>query len=146
MTNDSLSVSSDASPSPLSRIPISLVDDDVELRHQLLLLLRGNDYDVRAYANAEALLADPRSQTVACLISDMHMPGIDGFTLLRRLRAGGWTGPAILITSSGEDDIAARGLSEGFHAVLIKPLADRVILEAVRTAVSPTLKQQRDAG
>ena len=133
-----------APPTP-TRISISLVDDDVELRRQLQLLLCGSDYDVRAYANAQALLADPRSQTVACLISNMHMPAIDGFTLLRRLRAGGWMGPAILITASREAELAARALSEGFHAVLSKPIADRVILEAVRKAVGVTLDQRKVA-
>lgn len=126
-----------------TRIPISLVDDDVELRRALQLLLRASHYDVRAYATAEALLADPRSQTIACLISDMQMPGIDGFALLRRIRAGGWTGPAILMTSSREADLAARASREGFHAVLVKPLADRVVLEAVSTALNLNLSDQQ---
>ncbi|MCY7280553.1 MAG: response regulator [Sphingomonas bacterium] len=132
-----------APPSP-TRISISLVDDDAALRRRLQLLLCGSDYDVRAYANAEALLADPRSQTVACLVSDMHMPGVDGFTLLHRLRAGGWMGPAILITSSREEALAVRALSEGFRSVVFKPIAERIILEAVRKAVSLTLDQRED--
>lgn len=133
----------EADPSPQTRIPISLVDDDVELRRELQLLLRASTYDVRAYATAEALLADPRSQTVACLISDMHMPEIDGFTLLRRIRAGGWTGPAILMTSSRESSLAARALQEGFHAVLVKPLVDRVVLAAVRSALDLKRSNQK---
>lgn len=142
MLNHQLHGSAQATPSSPPRTPISLVDDDAELRRTLQLLLRASDYDVRAFATADALLADPRSRTTACLISDMHMPEIDGFTLLQRLRAGGWTGPAILITSSGDSGLAARASSEGFHAVLVKPLADRVVIEAVRSAVNSTTHGQ----
>lgn len=128
-------MSAQAAPRTNKRIPLSLVDDDILLRRRLQLLLRASDYDVRAYSTAEALLADPGSRTSACLISDLHMPEMDGFTLLRLLRAGGWSGPAILITSSLDSDLPARAAGEGFHAVLIKPLADRLVLAAVRTAV-----------
>lgn len=124
-----------AAHQPNERISISLVDDDMVLRRRLQLLLRAGDYDVRAYSTAETLLADPGSRTSACLISDLHMPKIDGFALLRCLRSGGWLGPAILITSSRDSDLPAKALVEGFHAVLIKPLADRTVLDAVRGAV-----------
>lgn len=117
------------------RISIALVDDDMVLRRRLQLLLRASDYDVRAYSTAETLLADPGSRASACLISDLHMPGMDGFTLLRRLRSGGWLGPAILITSSDDANLPAKATREGFHAVLLKPLADRIVLDAVRGAV-----------
>lgn len=118
------------------RIPIALVDDDPALRRKLQLLLRASNYDVRAYSTPETLLADPGSRASACLISDLNMPGMDGFTLLRTLRAGRWSGPAILITSSQDSDLPARAASEGFHACLIKPLADRLVLEAVRSAMA----------
>lgn len=128
-----------AAPTSNERTPISLVDDDMVLRRRLQLLLRASHYDVRAYSTAETLLADPVSRTSACLISDLHMPEMDGFTLLRRLRAGGWSEPAILITSSQDADLSRKATDEGFHAVLIKPLADRLVLHAVQGAVA--LKQ-----
>ena len=118
------------------RIPIALVDDDPALRRELQLLLRASNYEVRAYSTPATLLADPGSRASACLISDQNMPGMDGFTLLRTLRAGGWSGPAILISSSQDSDLPARAASEGFHATLIKPLADRLVLEAVRSAMA----------
>lgn len=120
------------------RIPISLVDDDTALRRKLQLLLSASNYDVRAYSTPETLLADPELRNSACLMSDLNMPGMDGFTLLRSLRAGGWSGPAILITSSQDADLPAKASAEGFHSVLIKPLADRLVLEAVRNAIRNT--------
>lgn len=125
-----------AVPITNKRIQISLVDDDIVLRRRLQLLLRASNYEVCAYSTAETLLADLGSRTSACLISDLHMPEMDGFALLRRLRSGGWLGPAILITSSLDSDLPAKAAGEGFHAVLIKPLADRLVLQAVRSAVA----------
>ena len=128
-------MSAHAVPASNERTAISLVDYDMVLRRSLQLLLRASRYEVRAYSTAEALLADPVSRTSACLISDLHMPEMDGFTLLRRLREGRWAEPAILITSTQDADLARRAADEGFHAVLIKPLADRLVLAAVRAAV-----------
>jgi FixJ family two-component response regulator len=133
--NEDMPMPAQAVLTPNERIPISLVDDDMVLRRRLQLLLRASDYEVRAYSTAETLLADPGSRASACLISDLHMPEMDGFTLLRRLRVGGWSGPAILITSSQDSDLSRKAADEGFHAVLIKPLADRLVLDAVRSAV-----------
>lgn len=136
MTINDMSMPAGPAPQTSERTSIALVDDDRVLRRRLQLLLRASDYDVRAYSTAETLLADPGSRASACLISDLQMPEMDGFTLLRRLRSGGWLGPAILITSSQDTDLPAKATREGFHAVLIKPLADRVVLDAVRGAVN----------
>lgn len=135
MTINDMSMPASPAPQTSERASIALVDDDRVQRRRLQLLLRASDYDVRAYSTAETLLADPGSRASGCLISDLQMPEMDGFTLLRRLRSGGWFGPAILITSSHDADLPAKATSEGFHAVLIKPLADRVVLDAVRGAV-----------
>lgn len=134
--NGDMLMPAQAAPNSNQRIPISLVDDDKILRRKLQLLLHASDYDVRAYAHPDMLLADPASQTSACLISDLNLPAMDGFMLLLRLRSGGWSGPAILITSSTDHDLAARAAHAGFHAVLEKPLADRAVLAAVRNALA----------
>ena len=144
MSNDQLSESVAGVLSSPKRTPILLIDDDAEQRRQLQLFLLGYDYDVRAYADAEALLRDTRSRPVTCLVSDMHTLGCDGITVLRRLRADGWKGQALLITASREADVARRALQEGFYSVLFRPLTDRVILESVKKAVHSTIDQRED--
>lgn len=135
MIHDRISTAGQADPALPARIPISLVDDDVDLRRALQLLLRAANYDVRAYARAGAMLADARSHSIACLVADLTMPDMDGFTLLRRLRLAGWSGPAILITASLEAGLPERAAGAGFQTVLRKPLADRIMLAAVSSAV-----------
>lgn len=98
------------------------------------LLLRSANYEVRAYATAKALVNDLGARNCACLMTDL-MPDIDGIKLLSQLRAEGWDAPAILLTSSPSPDLDTRAADAGFHAVLRKPLIDRIVLETVRAAI-----------
>ena len=99
------------------------------------LLLRSANYEVRAYARAKALVNDPGARNSACLMTDLDMPDIDGIKLLSHLRAEGWRAPAILLTSSPSPELDIRAADAGFHAVLRKPLIDRIVLEMVRAAI-----------
>lgn len=64
-------------------------------------LLENAGYAVRAYSKAEELLARDAALEPGCIVSDVRMPGIDGLTLLRRLRTSGSTLPLMLITGGG---------------------------------------------
>ena len=117
------------------KLSISLVEDDVAGRRSLQLLLRSANYEVRAYARAEALVNDPGARNSACLMTDLDMPDIDVIGLLGHLRAEGWRAPAILLTSTPSPELDIRAADAGFHAVLRKPLIDRIVLETVRAAI-----------
>ena len=118
-----------------NRLTVSLVDEDPAVRRSLQLLLRSANYEVRAYATASTLLSDPGALGSACLMTDWHMPSFDGIELLRQLRAQGWDAPAILMTSSKPPGSERLATDAGFQALLIKPLADRVVVETVRTVI-----------
>lgn len=117
------------------RSRIVLVDDDPGVRRSIQFLLQANGYDVRSYASASALLADPATRTAACFVTDYRMTEMDGLTLLRALRADGWRGPAILVTAYHSPDLAKRALAEGFSSVIEKPLREHVLLDAVARLV-----------
>ena len=117
------------------RLTVSLVDEDPAVRRSLQLLLRSANYEVRAYAMAKALLGDPGALGSACLMTDWHMPSFDGIELLSQMRTRGWNAPAILMTSSKSAGSERLATDAGFHALLIKPLADRIVLETVRTVI-----------
>ena len=76
----------------------------------------------------EAKLSDD-TQTV--LIADYLMPDIDGLTLLTRLRAQGWSGPALLITGHFDANLEERALAIGYSWVFEKPLNHERLLDAV---------------
>jgi FixJ family two-component response regulator len=62
---------------------ISIVDDDPSMRDALLGLVRSLGYDVRGFASAEDFLASTDLGQFACAITDIQMPGMNGFELTR---------------------------------------------------------------
>ena len=111
---------------------VVLVDDNAAVRNSLKLLLTARGYDVDLYAGGDAVLAaklDDRASR--CLIADYLMPDIDGLNLLERLRSGGWSGPALLITGHFNSMIEHRALAAGYSQVFEKPLNHGRLLDAV---------------
>ena len=110
---------------------ILLVESDSGLRRALHLLLMARGHGVKAYAQAPHLLADPLTQEGDCLIAEHRPAQMDGFDLLRRLRAAGWQRPAILTTVDGslETERCARGA--GYAHILRKPFPHHVLLGLV---------------
>lgn len=115
---------------------ILLSDDDSLVRRARQLLLRSRGFDVRAYTSGTALLLDDEAHTGDCLVVDYRMPDIDGISLLKRLRAAGWRGPAILLTTHYGDSLAEQARAAGFSEVLEKPLRDKILLNAIDRVLS----------
>jgi FixJ family two-component response regulator len=66
---------------------VAVVDDDPSILQSLEYLLESADYTVRVFASAAELLASGTLSAIDCLISDIDMPGVDGFELLRLVHA-----------------------------------------------------------
>src|SRR5262245_4401870 len=77
---------------------VAVVDDDRRILESLQNLLESADYDVRTFSCAKALVESPYLSEIDCLISDIDMPAMDGFELLRTMRAARPELPIILIT------------------------------------------------
>jgi len=107
---------------------ILILEDDNGVRRSLQLLLQGRGFDVKAYASARALLADPAAVSAACLVTDYRLADSDGTSVLESLRAGGWDQPAILMTAFGSEEIIARAKAAGFDEVFEKPLRDLALV------------------
>jgi FixJ family two-component response regulator len=81
-----------------SRFVIAVVDDDQSILRSLEYLLDSADHGVRLFTSGAALLQSGCLPEIDCLISDIDMPGLDGFELLRRVHAARPALPTILIT------------------------------------------------
>lgn len=114
---------------------IHVVEDDQPMRDSLVELLEDAGYAVRAYARAEELLARDAAIEPGCIVSDVRMPGIDGLTLLRRLRTNGSTLPLMLITGHGDVSMAVRAMKAGAVDFLEKPFEADALLAAVDEAL-----------
>lgn len=121
-------------PAPPARPRIVLVDDDIIVRRSCQLTLQGCGYDVRAHSSPVKALVDPAINEALCLISEFRMVGMDGITLVRSLRANGWTSLAILVTAHRADYVAAAQCDEIFVEILEKPLPERRLIASVDRA------------
>jgi FixJ family two-component response regulator len=83
---------------PAARYTVAVVDDDRSILSSLEYLLESADYAVRLFTSATALLDSGALAEVDCLISDIDMPGLDGFELVTLIHAQTPGLPTILIT------------------------------------------------
>jgi FixJ family two-component response regulator len=111
---------------------VVILEDDDGVRRSLQLLLQGRGFAVKAYGSSCALLADPELDNTACLVADFRLPELDGITVLERLRARGWSAPAILMTAFGSEDLLTRASQAGFSQVLDKPFKDHALVTALK--------------
>jgi len=117
---------------------VGIVDDDEGIRVALDGLLRSAGFRVVAFPSAEALLESTLLPTIACLIVDLHLPGIDGLSLLRRLAQYHRSIPVIVLTAHGDGDTRARAIDEGAVTLLTKPFNADLLLEDVTRALMRT--------
>jgi two-component system, OmpR family, response regulator len=114
-----------------ARRRILVVEDDVETARQLVDFLASHGYQVDLAANGDEGLTLGRSDGYAVMTIDRMLPGIDGLTLIRRLREEGIVTPALIISALGEVDDRVRGLRGGGDDYLVKPFAFAEVLARV---------------
>ena len=103
-------------------LKILIVEDDQELRALFAHVLRKNDYAVTGVTNgAEALEALERDY-FDLIISDIMMPVMDGYTLVRRLREQGIHTPVLMITAKDAFDDMRLGFLSGTDDYMVKPI------------------------
>ena len=110
---------------------ILLADDEDDFRDMVAASLEAAGYDVvQASDGAEAI--ELLDDGVDLLISDVNMPGVDGFALCREIRASGAGLPVILLTSRDSEIDEALGLDLGADDYITKPVSNRVLGARVR--------------
>ena len=113
---------------------IAVVDDDPGILRSLEDLLESADHTARLFARANALLESGCLAEIDCLISDIDMPVMDGFELLRTVRAERPDLPIILIT--GYPEMLNRlPLGPGHYRLFKKPFDGQELLTAVDDAL-----------
>jgi two-component system response regulator FixJ len=114
---------------------VHVIDDDEALRDSLTFLLRTAGLQVQAHASASAFLAVLPAADLACIVTDVRMPGMSGIDLLRRLKELGISVPVIVVTGHGDVPLAVEAMKYGAADFLEKPFDDEVLLASVRSAL-----------
>jgi signal transduction histidine kinase len=122
----------DRSDEPRPRV--LLADDNADMREYLRHLL-AQRYLVEAVADGQAAIEAARRTRPALVLSDIMMPRLDGFALLREIRAdpGLRTVPVVLLSARAGEESRVEGLEAGADDYLVKPFSARELLARVTT-------------
>ena len=118
---------------------ILVVDDSVGIRAAITMTLSSAGFDVIEAEDGEAALIQLEKRRVHLIISDLNMPGMDGMTLLRRVKAQQTTRylPFIMLTTEDSDQIKREGFEAGARVWLTKPFEPLKLLDDVYKVVQP---------
>lgn len=113
---------------------VHVVDDDLDMRQSLHMLLRSVAIDARAYGSADEFLVRFREQhdRPSVLLLDVRMPGMSGMTLLKHLRSEHASLPVIIITGHGDIDMAVRAMKLGARDFITKPFSAQKLLDRIQ--------------
>ena len=116
---------------------ISIVDDNQPFRESMRKLVMLLGYNVEAFSSAADFLASRLLPETACLIADVHMPGMTGIELHRHLVAAGYAIPTILVTAYPDEVVGDRALKDGVVCYLSKPVDDNHLERCLHWALQP---------
>jgi len=119
---------------PGQRKVIAIVDDDQTMLKAVTRLLSAHGFAIQAFDSAEAFLDRAKAADAACLVLDIHLGGISGIELRRRLKAVRSKLPVIFITAVDDEATQQEAMDVGCVAYLRKPFAADLLLGAIDKA------------
>jgi two-component system OmpR family response regulator len=117
---------------------ILIVDDDADLRELLTQYLRKQGLQATAVADGRQMRAFLASNRADLIVLDLMLPGTDGLTLCRDLRASAQPAPILMLTARGDEADRILGLEMGADDYLAKPFAARELLARIRAVLRRT--------
>jgi FixJ family two-component response regulator len=113
---------------------VALIDDDKSARTSLARLIKTAGIEVVSFSSAREFLEDPIRNQVDCAVTDVRMPGVDGFKLQEMLARMLPYLSVVFITGQGDIPMTVRAIRGGAVDFLEKPVDDEALLEAIRRA------------
>ena len=113
--------------------PIHLIVGDNEKRKELIRLLNKLPAEVKSFKNVKAFLAEPLSETPACLITEIELTDTDGITLIKQMREHGLSTPVVVL-ADGDDSVntAVKAIQAGAADFIERPIVERDFIERVQ--------------
>jgi FixJ family two-component response regulator len=115
---------------------IAVLDDEEQMRKALHRLLATHGFRVESYESGAALLAALSTCPFDCLVLDLHMPGLNGFDVLRALKEQNGNLPVVVITGHDMPGNVDRVLELGVAAYLLKPVDEETLIFAIRKGMA----------
>lgn len=114
---------------------VAVVDDDPRVRESVNDLLASAGFDARLFGSAEEFIQTRDLELSCCLITDVRMPGMDGWELQRIAVQKLPKLPIVFITAHQDDEARKRAIELGAFALLYKPFDGEELLEVVDSAI-----------
>jgi CheY-like chemotaxis protein len=115
----------------LAGVHVLVVDDDPAAREMVMVALEHCGAEVVSAASAEEARQVLADTTCDVFLIDIAMPGEDGYTLMREMRARGIHQPAAALTAQAREDDRDRALLAGFDVHISKPVEAHALAQAV---------------
>ena len=116
----------------LADLSIVVVDDEADSRELVTTGLEQHGARVRSCDSAAAALAALHHGSADALVADIAMPEVDGYQLIRQIRAAGLSVPAIAVTAYARPDDRQRALGAGYSGYCAKPIEAAALVHAIR--------------
>lgn len=107
---------------------VAVVEDDDIARSALGRLLQVGGFETALFDSAESFIASRPTRDCLCLVLDIHLTGMSGIELQRRLRAEGSRLPIVMVTGSRAEVVRESAERTGCLAFLLKPFSGETIL------------------
>ena len=113
-----------------------IVDDDKSIRWVLEKALKSNDVDIESFSRPEQVLEKIKNEEPDVIITDIRMPGMDGISLLDRIKQHSPNIPVIIMTAYSDLDRAVSAFQGGAYEYLSKPFDVDEVVSMVRRAIT----------
>jgi FixJ family two-component response regulator len=123
---------------PDSKQTIAIVEDDSSFNRALARLLQASGFATQTFLSAEDFLASAEPDSHACLILDIHLPGISGVELCDRLSGDDGRPPVIFITAEDAEAVRQDASRISGNICLRKPLIAGELLDALHQQLRRT--------
>lgn len=107
---------------------VAVVEDDDIARNALGRLLEVGGFETALFDSAESFIASRPTHDCLCLVLDIHLTGMSGIELQRRLRAEGSRLPIVMVTGNRAEVVRESAERTGCFAFLLKPFSGETIL------------------
>ncbi len=127
----------------MSKDVVHIVDDDLEARQSLALLLRVHGFESRTYASGQSFLDQVAPPGAGCALLDLRMPRMSGLELQQEMARRGLTLPVVFVTGHGDVSAAVAAMKLGALDFIEKPYGEAEALEAIRRALTAADRDAR---
>jgi FixJ family two-component response regulator len=125
-------------PVPPRGALVAVVEDDEASRSALGRVLRAAGFEPALFASAEGFMGSWHRRAWLCLIVDVHLSGMSGIDLQRKIRNEGSDVPMIMTTGDREDRIRERAVAAGCTAFFLKPVCAERLLAILAALPNPS--------